>query len=757
MEKHLKNTSSWSIKDTNFEESYQLKETLFSTANGYFGVRGSFEEGVKKDIPSVRGAYINGFYESEEIVYGEKLHGFPDRSQSILNVIDTQGISIKINNEIFSLYSGKVLFYERILDFKKGMVIRTIQWESPKGNIVNLLFKRLASFTKRELFLININIEAVNFDGTIEIVSTINGDVSNIVSEDDPRIGTANAKALSIVDLQVENKNSFIESKTKESNLVVVGGISHSNLQNLKESIKKEETSIHHIFNGDLEKGKKISFTKYAVYTDTNRHPDEMTQNKKIIGEAVKQDFEFFAIAQENYLAEFWKIADIQISGDEEMQAGLRFNLFHLLQSVGKDRFSNISAKGLSGEGYEGHYFWDTEIYIFPFFLFTNPDLAKNLLNYRYTIIDFARKRAKQMGHPIGALYPWRTIAGDECSPFFPAGTAQYHINVDIAYSIIQYYTVTEDAAFMAEKGLEMLIEIARLMYHIGHFRNDGKFCIDSVTGPDEYTCIVNNNYYTNVLTKNLFVQIGKIWNEIGELQNETLKNLKEKLHFENIELANFEKAGEAMFLPYDVERNLHPQDDSFFNKKIWDFENTPKENYPLLLNYHPLTLYRHQVCKQADTILGHFLLENESNLETIKNDYNYYEKITTHDSSLSTCIFSIMANRIGEYDKAYDYFINTARLDIDNLHHNTKDGIHTACMGGSWMSMVFGFGGMRLVGEELNFHPHLPKKWESIDFKINFKNRILVCHLESESIQIHLEKGEPLNVKVNGNIVAVS
>jgi len=537
----------------------------------------------------------------------------------------------------------------------------------------------------------------------------------------------------------------------------VVGGISHLNSQNLKESIEKEEKSINHIFKGNLEKGKIIFFTKYAVYTDTNRHPDEINQNKKILDEALKHDFGHFAISQENYLTKFWEVSDIQITGDEEMQQGLRFNLFHLLQSVGKDRWSNISAKGLSGEGYEGHYFWDTEIYIFPFFLFTNPDLAKNLLNYRFTILDFARKRAKQMGHTIGALYPWRTIAGDECSPFFPAGTAQYHINVDIAYSIIQYYSVTEDVAFMTEKGMEMLVEIARLMYHIGHFRNDGKFCIDAVTGPDEYTCIVNNNYYTNVLTKNLFVQIGKIWSELGGLQNEDLKNLTEKLHFESEELVNFEKAGIAMFLPYDAEKNLHPQDDSFFNKKMWDFENTPKENYPLLLNYHPLTLYRHQVCKQADTILGHFLLENESNMETIKNDYHYYEKITTHDSSLSTCIFSIMANRIGEYDKAYDYFINTARLDIDNLHHNTKDGIHTACMGGSWMSMVFGFAGMRLVDGELNFHPHLPKKWKSLDFKINFKNRILVCHLVSDSIQIRLEKGEPLNVIVEGIVVAVS
>lgn len=748
--------NSWSLQESNYKKSHQLNETLFSVANGYLGVRGNFEEGVINEIPSVRGTYLNGFYESEEIVYGEKLHGFPDRSQSILNVIDTQSVFIKIEKETFSLFSGKVHFYERVLNFKSGVVTRTIQWESPKGNRVEIIFKRLCSFVQRELFLIDISIEALNFEGALEISSTINGDVSNIVSEDDPRVGTANAKALSLVEIALEEKSSFIKLKTQHSNLTVTGGISHKNNAGLTEVINKEKNAVSHNFKGKLTKNQKISFTKYGVYTDSIRHDNEMAQNKKIIKQVVSNSFKYYADLQTTYLDDFWKMADVKIEGDEKMQQGLRFNLFHLLQSVGKDKWSNVSAKGLSGEGYEGHYFWDTEIYIFPFFLFTNPEYAKNLLNYRFNILDFARKRAKEMGHPIGALYPWRTIAGDECSPFFPAGTAQYHINVDIAYSIIQYHSVTEDTAFLAEKGLEMLIEIARLMFHIGHFNEKGKFCIDAVTGPDEYTCIVNNNYYTNVLTKNLFDKIGMLWQEVNEKYPELVKKLCKKIKIQNQEFTAYKNAGEAMFLPYDEEKNLHPQDDSFFNKKVWDFENTPKEKYPLLLNYHPLTLYRHQVCKQADTILGHFLMEKESNLETIKNDYHYYEKITTHDSSLSTCIFSIMANRIGEYEKAYDYFMNTARLDIDNLHHNTKDGIHTACMGGSWMSIVFGFAGMRVFNGTLHFFPHLPKKWKNLHFKVNFKNNILDCYLDANNFNIKLEKGSPMEIIIDGKKIWV-
>ncbi|AMC11050.1 hypothetical protein Lupro_07220 [Lutibacter profundi] len=749
--------NSWILKDSNYKESYQLKETLFSVANGYLGVRGSFEEGLNKEILTVRGTYINGFYEKEEIIYGEKLHGFPNNSESILNVIDTQGIKIRINEEEFSLDKGEVLSFERELNFKKGIATRKVHWRSPKGNEIHIEFKRLISFIQKELFLIQMEVEALNFDGVIEIVSKIDGDVSNIIVEEDPRVGSANAKALKVINVKQENNCSFIEAKTKNSNLIVVSGIAHKYPKEFIESILTEQKNSNHFIKGSLLQGKKNIFTKYAVYTDTIRYKNEISKNVEILNSVLTYDFNHFAFLQEEYLNDFWKSSNIEINGDEKMQQAIRFNIFHLLQSTGKDQWSNISAKGLSGEGYEGHYFWDTEIYIFPFFLFTNPNLAKNLLNYRYTILDYARKRAKQMGHTTGALYPWRTISGNECSPFFPAGTAQYHINVDIAYSIIQYFEVTEDIGFMIEKGMEMLAEMARLMYHIGHFRNDGKFCIDAVTGPDEYTCIVNNNYYTNVLTKNLFDKIGAIWNSIKETHKGELEKISNKIKFNEEELINFEKAGNKMYLPFDKERKLHPQDDSFFNKKVWDFENTPKENYPLLLNYHPLTLYRHQVCKQADTILGHFLLEGETELEFIKNDYNYYEKITTHDSSLSTCIFSIMANRIGKYKEAYDYFMNTSRLDIDNLHHNTENGIHTACMGGSWMSIVFGFAGMRVINGELSFRPNLPKNWESLNFRINFKNRVLNCNLETNTIEIKLIDGQPLKICVNNNLIEVN
>jgi len=607
----------------------------------------------------------------------------------------------------------------------------------------------MVALTIKELFIIDLSIESINFSGNIVLRSFIDGDVSNMVSEDDPRVGTSSAKSLKITDVFQKSKSSFVCAQTVNTKFSVVCGVSHIFPESFTEKADCQKESITHTYSGEIKSGESISLTKFAVYTDSRRHESPAECNMEILAPIGKQSFQFYANAQEDYLKDFWDNSDVLIQGDSALQQGIRFNMYHLLQSIGKDKVSNISAKGLTGEGYEGHYFWDTEIYIFPFFLFTNPDLAKNLLEYRYSILESARKRAKEMGHTKGVLYPWRTIAGDECSPFFPAGTAQYHINADIAYSITQYFEATEDEDFLLEKGMEMLIEIARLMFEIGHFRRDGKFCIDSVTGPDEYTCIVNNNYYTNALTKNLFLKTARFHELLEKSNPEKLKIYAEKLSLQNSELQDFIKAGDNMFLPFDEEMQIHPQDDSFLNKKVWDFENTPEENYPLLLNYHPLTLYRHQVCKQADTLLAHFLLDQEEGLDLVINDFNYYEKITTHDSSLSTCIYSIMSNRVGQYAKAYDYFMNTARLDIDNLHHNSGDGIHTACMGGSWMSIVFGFAGMRLTNGILSFKPHLPEKWESLVFSITFKGRKIQCTLDKKETHFNLLKGDPIEIKL--------
>ena len=366
-------------------------------------------------------------------------------------------------------------------------------------------------------------------------------------------------------------------------------------------------------------------------------------------------------------------------------------------------------------------------------------------LEFDLYFTDETRENAKILGHKKGALYPWRTIMGKECSGYFPSGSAQYHINGDIAYSTIAYYLATKDLDFIAQKGAEIVFETARLWMDTGNYYH-GQFHINDVTGPDEYTCIVNNNYFTNASAQyNLHwaVRFYQLLKEAGKTQ------AIEKIGLTEEEVAAFEKAEKNMYLPYDEELGINPQDDSFLQKEVWDFENTPKDHYPLLLHYHPLYIYRYQVCKQADTVLAHFVYEDAQDIETIRKSFAYYEKVTTHDSSLSTCIYSIVASKLGLEDKAYAYFGDSAKLDLFNLHHNTKDGIHTANMGGNYMAIVYGFGGLRLKESGLYFAPSLPKQWTGYKFKIMYEGSQIQVEVGSDSSVFTLVNGDAKTIHV--------
>ena len=741
-----------SISEIKFDPSkIVLNETLFNTSNGYIGIRGNFEEGLPKEAKSIRGTYINAFYDTETINYEEKFTGYAEYNQTILNVIDSQTIELCLGGEKFSMFEGTVLDYKRIFNMDTGTVSRELKWRSPQGKEINLKTERLASFHTLELFIIKYSIESINYSGPIKIISVLDGNVSNISSEDDPRLRASKGKNLEVTEINSDNNLSYIICKTKKSGLSMACSVSDKLKEYAASHIEIGTESVKHVFEKEIKPGETFELEKSAVYTDSRRRKDFIDDNLEIHKKVLEKSFKYYQEKQKEFLLKFWETADIEIEGDKKLQEGIRYNIFQLLQSVGKDKWSNIAAKGLSGEGYEGHYFWDTEIYIFPLFLYTDPEFAKNLLMFRYNTLDAARNRAKEMSHSKGALYPWRTINGDECSGFFPAGTAQYHINVDITYSIIQYITVTEDFDFLADYGAEILFEVARVMYDTGTFDNEGKFCINGVTGPDEYTCIVNNNYYTNVMTKYLFSFTKRVWDILALEYKDKLNKLNSKIGITLDEIKEFTAAAELMYLPFDEKLQIHPQDDSFLQKKAWDLSKTPKEKFPLLLHYHPLVLYRYQVCKQADTILAHFLKEDETDTDIIKNDFNYYEKITTHDSSLSTCIFSIIASRIGEKDKAYNYFMHTARTDLDNLHGNSQYGIHTACMGGAWNSIVFGFAGMRVINSELYFRPSLPVSWTKLSFKILFRKRKLnITIYKNNKIEIKLLAGKPLNIFIN-------
>ena len=431
--------------------------------------------------------------------------------------------------------------------------------------------------------------------------------------------------------------------------------------------------------------------------------------------------------------------------------------MFQLLQSVGRDGRTNIAAKGLTGEGYEGHYFWDTEMYVVPFFLYNNPGISRKLLEYRYSILDRARQRAVTMGVK-GALFPWRTINGEECSAYFPAGSAQYHIDADVAYAIRQYVQVTGDDAFLIDYGAEILFETARMWADLGDYilRKGNQFCINEVTGPDEYSALVDNNCYTNLMARENMRYAYDTVEWMKQRAPEAFRSLAAKIGLGDHEPDEWQKAADRMYVPYDDELIIYKQDDSFLNKQPWDFANTPPENYPLLIHYHPLVIYRHRVCKQADLVLALFVLSHLFTPEEKRRNYDFYEPLTTHDSSLSTCTFSIVASDVGYHDKAYDYFMRTARMDLDDRHGNVKDGVHIANMAGAWLCLVNGFARMRVYDDLLSLDPYLPRGWDEYQFRLTYRQSFLSVIVNQAGTTYELLRGPDLTVTHHGEPVLV-
>ena len=736
----------YEIKNLKLDKnSLMLNETIFHNANGYIGIRSSFEEGYE-GIDSIRGSYINGFYDIAEMKQAEKLYGLVEDKQTMLNVVDTQGIEFFIDDEKFTMFDGEILESSRTLNMEEGYALRRVVWRSKKGKEIEIIIKRMASFVRLPLFIIDYSVKALNFSSLISFKSTHIGEVTNYCDPNDPRVARDSFKHLIPVEGFIEDGCSYLVTKTSRSNLEVC-----TSVKNVisKEGIFENKIENHNaVFSAktQIQQGESVKLVKYAVFCDSIRFKDIVLSSKKIMEEALSVNLGVLYHEQREYLKDYWSKASIEIEGDEELSLAVNYNLYQLIQSVSKDEFGNIPAKGLSGEGYEGHYFWDTEMYIQPFFMLTYPEISKKLIEYRYHILDYARENARILGHEKGALYPWRTIMGKECSGYFPSGTAQYHISGDIAHSIVSYYLVTKDLDLMEKKGAEILFETARLWISAGNYYK-GKFHINDVTGPDEYTCIVNNNYYTNVCAKNNLIWAKKIYEILKE--KDLIKRVADKIGLTYDEIEEFQRASENMYIPYDEELKINPQDDSFLKKAVLDIENTPKENFPLLLNYHPLYLYRHQVCKQPDTVLSHFVFEDEEDTLTIRNSFLYYEKITTHDSSLSTCIFSIVASKLRLYNKAFNYFGDSAKLDLFDTHKNTKDGIHTANIGGNYMAIVYGFCGLRIKESGIYFNPFIPEKWDMYRFKIQFEGSLIQVEVDKEKTIFTLLSGDEKRINV--------
>src|SRR5664279_534323 len=621
----------WRIRELTFDPAYAARnETIFSLGNGHLGLRGNLEEEAGNVAHWI---YVNGFFEEAPIAYGEVAYGYAKNHQVLLNVADGKRIQLHVGADPFDLATGSVEAYERSLDLRTGVLTRSVRWRAPRGAVIELVVRRLVSLKRPRVAAIDFAVTVVDGSAPLRIVSAINAEVRNQEVSEDPRVGAHLPDgALRTVHREASGTWGAVVQRTRSTRLALVAAADHDLAGDepvrgsARTSSVAAEDGVALTVDVSALRGAQIVLTKYLAYCTSLDHPEEqlVARAREAIDEARDCGFDELVEEQRAELERFWSISDVEIDGDGALQQGVRFNLFSLFQSAGRDGRTSLAAKGLSGEGYEGHYFWDTEVFALPFFVYTQPTIARALLRYRCGILDKARARAAEMSQR-GALYPWRTIAGDEASAYFPAGTAQYHINADIAHAIGTYVRATGDRGLLLEGGAEVIFETARLWADLGDYipAQDGAFCLNEVTGPDEYTALVNNNCYTNLMAQAHLHLAAGLADEMAAGAPAEYERLATRIGLVASEVAEWRRAADRMRVPRDPGLGIHAQDDSFLSLARWDFAKTPASMYPLLLHFHPLVIYRHQVLKQPDVVLATVLLGSQFTAAEKKRNFD--------------------------------------------------------------------------------------------------------------------------------------
>ena len=729
-------------------------ETLFSLANGYLGMRGNFEEGK----PAFQnGTFVNGFYESWPIVYGEEAYGFAKTGQTIVSVTDSKIIRLYVDDEPFYLPTANRIRFKRVLDMKAGTLDREVLWETPSGKRVSIKSRRLVSFQHRHLAAMSYQVTVLNAKAPVVISSEMATGQSSQTSEGDPRRARGFEDRVLLPKVNyTKDYRIVLGHVTNNSKMTLACGIEHvmeTDCPSCSCKTQSSDDSGKVVFSVDAHPGMPIQLTKYMTYHTSRSSPSEelCERAERTLDRALGHGFRDLLAGQQEFLDDFWQRSDVEVRGAHpKAQQLVRWNLFQVIQASGRAEGAGVPAKGLTGLGYEGHYFWDCEIYVLPFLIYTSPRIARNLLKFRHSMLDKARRRAREVNQK-GALFPWRTINGEEASAYYAAGTAQYHINADIMFGLRKYVEATGDEAFLQQEGAEMLVETARLWRDLGFFskRKGGKFCIHGVTGPDEYNTVVNNNTFTNLMAQENLRYAAATVESLRDENPERFVALVDRTGLEVSEIDEWKKAAERMYVPFDEKLGIHPQDDSFLDKEVWDLANTPPDKYPLLLHHHPLVIYRHQVIKQADIVLAMLLFGRDFSPEQKKRNFDYYDPLTTGDSSLSVCVQSVLASEIGYPEQALDYLDYAVLMDLADVAGNTQDGIHIASVGGTWMAMVYGFAGMRDYDGHLSFNPRpLPRRVERIRFPLTIRGQVLEVDIDRKSVRYSLREGDGLVIR---------
>jgi len=696
------------------------KASVFAVQNRYLGIRHNIEEAG--DTEPLRGTFINGFFDHQPIHYGEKAYGFPLINESIVSVPDAQTIQLFIEGQAVHYQSAQVVANERTFDLEKGIVKRHTTYQHEKYGLIHIFSRRFVSAFDKGHFFNEWSVHVETYEGPITIKSTLEIHPPKAVS-DDPRAGLEATHPLEVIQLIQTEKGGLAYVKTSQTEKVCGVYVTHEPAlayETCSSKLRFEETFY-------ISKDQPFTLLKTAVY----HVADTLELVKNVIKEktATPSRFDEHLNRHQKTLNNWFKGALMTIdTGHALDDEAIYYNLYQLATGGPDNASVSIAAKGLTGHGYHGHTFWDTEMYMLPYFMLHEPEKAYQLIEYRYLQLDQAAHEARLLGAQRGVKFAWRTITGRETSGYYAAGAAQFHINSAIAYAIIQIDRLHQNMAWMQKTGWPILLETARFFCEVIY--DDGTAChLNNVTGPDEYSAVVNDNFYTNQMIVYQFSYMLEMLNKHPEL----LKTLGDETLSLEEELALLKRIASSLVLLHDETLDIDLQDNQFIQRTPWDFENTNEYQYPLLLHFHPLTIYRHQVLKQADTVLAHFLLQNRP-LSTLKNSYHYYLGKTTHDSSLSKSIYAGMAARLQHLDEATELYESTLRIDLDNTHKNTLQGLHMANLGGVHMGLWFGFLGLKIT-PTLSLNPHWPPQWNS------FKGQFYVKETTQVSIKIQNKK----------------
>jgi alpha,alpha-trehalose phosphorylase len=760
---HLFPPDQWRLVERDYSDRWMGNaETIFSLGNGFLGMRGTLEEGRPAIEP---GTFVNGFHETWPIVHAEEAYGFARTGQTIVNCPDATLLKLYVDDEPLFLPTARLVDYERILDFREGVLRRTLTWSTPSGKRVRLRTSRLVSLAHRHLAATSYELE-VDHDAPVVVSSQLlnrqdsraTDEPGNGFNGDPRRAREFGQRVLNAHAHAGEGHRIITGYRTTNSRMTLGVGVDHvmetDNPWRGHRSTTDDLGKV--VFTIDARAGVPIRITKFMTYHSSRTVPPAELVDRcaRSLDRAMREGYGALEAGQRDFLTDFWQNADVEVEGPPRVQQAIRWNIFQLAQAAARAETTGIPAKGLTGQAYEGHYFWDTEIYVAPFLSYTDPRVTRNLLRFRHSMLPLARERARDLSES-GALFPWRTINGEEASSYYAAGTAQYHIDADIAYAIKRYIDVRGDKHLLKEVGAEILIETARMWAGLGFFSPEtGAFHIHGVTGPDEYTTVVNDNAFTNMMARTNLRYAAEVVLWLKEEDPEAYAALEHVTTLADDEPLRWQRAADAMHVPYDAERGVHPQDANFLEKERWDFENTPSERYPLLLHYHPLVIYRHQVIKQADVVLAMVLLGDEFSLEQKRRNFDYYDPLTTGDSSLSASVQAILAAEIGYERKALEYFQYALLMDLADVAGNVVDGVHVASVGGVWMTLTYGFGGLRDFHGDLSFDPRLPRPWTRLRFPLRFHDRRLSVDLTHDHFTFEVIEGEPLTIDVRGTSV---